>query len=284
MEIAGEMQIDVLHRHHLRIAAAGGAALHAERGPERRLAQAQHRLLADVIERVGEADRGGGLALAGRRRRDRRHQDQLAVRLALQRLDVIHRHLGLVVAIGVEIFRRDAELFLGDVDDRPLLGGLRNFDVGFRILMLRGGHGMFPFNASAVSRRFRVLIAGNQVNRAPAASLAVATNSPASIFLPPAGCTRVTLKRPSAQTTVKPSLSTATISPSLPAMPLGSLAGSGLASKIFSVLPSSVAPGAGRRIAAADQRGRSAPTACPSRSWHCRDRSGLRRWPSIRPA
>ena len=72
VEVAGEVQIDVLHRHHLGVAAAGGAALHAEAGPERRLAQAQHRLLADVVERVGEADRRGGLALAGRRRRDRR--------------------------------------------------------------------------------------------------------------------------------------------------------------------------------------------------------------------
>ena len=85
------------------------------------------------------------------------------------------------------------------------------------------------------------------------ARLAAFAHSPASIFLPSAGCTRVTLKRPSAQTTVKPSASTATISPSLPAMPFGSFAGSGLASKILSVLPSSVRPGAGRRIAAADQ-------------------------------
>ena len=38
-------------------------------------------------------------------------------------------------------------------------------------------------------------------------------HSPASIFLPSAGCTRVILKRPSAQTTVKPSASTATTSP-----------------------------------------------------------------------
>ena len=83
VEVAGEMQIDVLHRHHLGIAAAGGAALHAEGRPERGLAQAQHRLLADVVERVGEADRGGGLALARRRRRDRGDQDQLAVRLGL---------------------------------------------------------------------------------------------------------------------------------------------------------------------------------------------------------
>ena len=86
-----------------------------------------------------------------------------------------------------------------------------------------------------------------QENLAPTASLAVVMNSPASIFLPSAGWTRVILKRPSAQTTVKPSASTAAISPVLPAMPFGSFAGSGLASKILSVLPSSVvqAPGAG---------------------------------------
>src|SRR5207253_4668519 len=84
------------------------------------------------------------------------------------------------------------------------------------------------------------------VSRAPVATLADLAHSPAPTFGPSA-CTRVTLKRPSAQTTVKPSPSTATISPSLPAMPFGSFAGSGLASKIFSVLPSSVhhAPGAG---------------------------------------
>ena len=71
MQVAGEVEVDVLHRHDLRIAAAGCAALHAEAGAERGLAQAQHRLLADVVERVGEADRGRGLALACRRRRDR---------------------------------------------------------------------------------------------------------------------------------------------------------------------------------------------------------------------
>ena len=38
MEIAGEMQVDVFHRHDLRVAPAGGAALDAEAGPERGLA------------------------------------------------------------------------------------------------------------------------------------------------------------------------------------------------------------------------------------------------------
>ena len=176
VEIAGEMEIDVLHRYHLRITAAGGAALHAERRTEARLAQAQHRLLAYVIKCVGQAHCRRGLSFARRCRRDRRHQDQLAIWLALQRFDVVHRHLGLVVAIGLEIFRGDTELFLGNVEDRPLLGGLRNFDVGLRALMLRGGHWIFPLFEN-----------DDQPSRAPAASLAVEMNSQASIFLPPSG-------------------------------------------------------------------------------------------------
>src|SRR4029079_1439054 len=54
--------------------------------------------------------------------------------------------------------------------------------------------------------------AGNvagQVNLAFAAIFADFAHSPASIFLPSAGWTRVTLKRPSAHTTVNPSASTA---------------------------------------------------------------------------
>src|SRR5262249_45456277 len=161
-----------------------------------------------VVERIGQANRGGGLAFAGWRRRDRRHQDQFAVLPALQRLNVVHRHLGFVVAIGFEVFRGDAEFFFSNVEDWPLFRGLRNFDVGFWILMLRGGHWIVPL--------FEI---DDQPSRAPAASLALEMNSEASIFLPPSGWTRVTLKRPSAQTTVKLSLSIATISPSLPAIP-----------------------------------------------------------------
>ena len=66
---------------------------------------------------------------------------ELAVRPALQRLDEIHRDLGLVMAVRLEVFRRDAELFPRDLHDRPLLGGLRDLDVGLRVGMLRGGHG-----------------------------------------------------------------------------------------------------------------------------------------------
>ena len=79
VEVAGEVQVDLLHRHHLGVAAAGRTALHAEAGPQRRLAQGDDGLLADPVEAVAQAHRGGGLALAGRRRVDRGDQDQLAV-------------------------------------------------------------------------------------------------------------------------------------------------------------------------------------------------------------
>jgi hypothetical protein len=113
-----------------------GITCAAAAGPERGLAQAHHRLLADVVERVGEADGGRGLAFACRRRGDRRHQDQLAVLPVFQCLDEFHRYLGLVVAIRFEVVDGDAELFLRHVGDATRLGGLGDFDVGFRGLML----------------------------------------------------------------------------------------------------------------------------------------------------
>ncbi len=127
VEIAGEMQIDVFHRHHLRIAATGRATFHAEGWTEAWLAQAQHRLLADMVERVGQPHGCGGFALAGRRRRNGRHKNQFAVLLALQRLDVVHRDFGLVVAIGLEIFRRNAELFFCNIEDRDAFSRIAKF-------------------------------------------------------------------------------------------------------------------------------------------------------------
>ena len=120
-EVAGEVQVDVLHRHHLRIAAAGRPALDAEHRAQARLAQADHRLLADQVERVAQADGGGGLALARRRRADRGHQDELAVLALGQRVEVVERHLGFVVTVGLEHIVGDAELLLrqrGDAAQR----------------------------------------------------------------------------------------------------------------------------------------------------------------------
>jgi len=79
VEIAGKVQVDVLHRHDLGIAAARRAALDSHAGAERRLAQHDDRFLAQFDEGLRHADGRGGFAFARRGRRDGRDQNQLAV-------------------------------------------------------------------------------------------------------------------------------------------------------------------------------------------------------------
>jgi hypothetical protein len=129
VEIAREVEVDVLHGHDLRVAAAGRAALHAEHGTEARLAQADDRLLADVIETVPQAHGGRRLPLAGGRRAHGGDQDELPVRLALQAVDVFQGYLGLVVAVGLQVLLGDAEL-RGHLDHALHLRLLGDFDVG----------------------------------------------------------------------------------------------------------------------------------------------------------
>ena len=138
-EVAGEVEVDVLHRHDLRIAAARRAALHAEHRAERRLAQADDRLLADAVQRVAEADRHRRLAFARRGGGDGGDQDQLAVLLALEVRAVVERDLGLVVAERREMLLRDAEPLLRERDDRLHLGLLGDLDVAEASLRRRHG-------------------------------------------------------------------------------------------------------------------------------------------------
>ena len=99
VEIAGEMEIDVVHGADLRTATARRAALHAEAWTKRGLAQAEHRLAAGAVQRIGQAHGRSGLAFTRRRRVDRRDEDQLAARFLGQTVEV---ELGLVAAIGFE--------------------------------------------------------------------------------------------------------------------------------------------------------------------------------------
>jgi hypothetical protein len=136
VEIAGEMEVDVLHRHDLRVAAAGSAPLHPEAGAERRLADADDGLLADGIERVAETDRGRGLAFAGCGRRDGRDEDQLAVGALRERGDIVERDLCLVMPVRQEVLGGDAELFGRNIQNGPHRGGLTDLDVGFGVFVL----------------------------------------------------------------------------------------------------------------------------------------------------
>ena len=126
VDVAGKVQVDVFHRHDLRIAAAGRAALDAEHRAQRRLAQAQHRLFAQGVHGVGQADARRGLALAGRRRADGCHQDQLALRAVFLGQAVVD--LGFVVAVGDNVLPLQAQTGC-DLGDGLHFGGLGNFDV-----------------------------------------------------------------------------------------------------------------------------------------------------------
>ena len=52
VEVAGEVEVDVLHGHHLGITAASGAALYAEHRPQRGLTQGDNHLLAQAMKSV----------------------------------------------------------------------------------------------------------------------------------------------------------------------------------------------------------------------------------------
>ena len=66
VEVAGEVQVQVLHRHDLRVAAPCRAALDAEDRPEGRLAQAEHGVPPEDAETLRQRHRGRRLPLARR--------------------------------------------------------------------------------------------------------------------------------------------------------------------------------------------------------------------------
>ena len=78
VHITGEVQVDVLHRHDLRITATGCAALDTHDRPLRRFADRHHRLVPGHAHRIGQPDQGGGLALACGCGAHRRDQHELA--------------------------------------------------------------------------------------------------------------------------------------------------------------------------------------------------------------
>src|ERR1051326_4063434 len=90
------------------------APLHADRGPEARLAQRDGPHDPDLREPLREPDAGGGLPLARGGRGDGRHQHQLAP--AGTRAERLQCELGLPVAVLLHVRRIQAQR-LGDLQD-----------------------------------------------------------------------------------------------------------------------------------------------------------------------
>jgi len=129
VEVAGEMQVDAVGGFDPRAPAAGRAALDAEAGAERRLAQGDADRVAETAEGLAEADRRGRLALAGAGRRGRRDQHQPGGAFAPTRAgEGVDAHLGDPVAVGHEVTRIDAQPGRGLADRGWRHAGSAGFD------------------------------------------------------------------------------------------------------------------------------------------------------------
>ena len=132
VDVARHVQVELLHRRALRVAAARRAALDPKRRPHRRLADARDDRLAEVrAERLRQPDRRRRLALAERRRVDPAHDDVVAVGPLAQ--PVVHREaeLPLVQPVLEELVAlQPREFFLEELLDRRERHRLRHLDVG----------------------------------------------------------------------------------------------------------------------------------------------------------
>ena len=156
VEVAGEVKIEPLHRHHLAVAASGRAALDPERRSHGRLADRDRRALAHAPERIAEADGGRGLALAERRRCDRGNDDVFRARPVLELFDRVELDLRHVVPIGLEQMRIDPHAG-SDLGHRLELCLARDLQVGRELhlhhTLLRGEKASLAATSRSVRSR-----------------------------------------------------------------------------------------------------------------------------------
>ena len=127
MEVAGEMEVDVLHRHHLRVPPARRAALNAEHRPEARLPDTEDRVLAEALQGLRQPHRHRRLALSRRRGVDAGDEDETPLRRAA--LQHGQPDLRLVLPVQLEIVVGQAQIG-GNVGDGAQFRTLRDLDVG----------------------------------------------------------------------------------------------------------------------------------------------------------
>src|SRR5688572_80272 len=102
------MKVDVLHRADLRVASPGSAALHTKHGPHRRLAQAEHHLLADLAKPLGQRDARRSLAFSRLRRRDRSDDHELGIRLLGEAVQDRESYFAAMLRALLELLRLNA--------------------------------------------------------------------------------------------------------------------------------------------------------------------------------
>ena len=131
VEIAREVEVDVLHRQDLCVSASRSTALHTETRAERWFAKDRDRLLSDFVQTEGETDGDGSLTDARLGGRDGGNEDEVVLADALL-IDEMERDFGDVAAVVEDFIARDAEAF-GDVFDFLQRGFSGYVDISFHI-------------------------------------------------------------------------------------------------------------------------------------------------------
>eukprot|EP00050_Salpingoeca_kvevrii_P017974 m.69679 g.69679 ORF g.69679 m.69679 type:complete len:436 (+) comp7835_c0_seq1:906-2213(+) len=117
VNVACQMEVELVHRDDLRVAATSSATLDAKCGALRRLAQACNARRLEMRSKcLSEADCGGGLSLAKRRRRDATDNDILSIGLARAGSNRAEADLCLVGAVVVVLGLAEAD-FLRNLRD-----------------------------------------------------------------------------------------------------------------------------------------------------------------------
>ena len=115
VEVASEVQINLVRRLDRRHASAGAAAFVTEYGTQGRLSDRECHVLTDLRQPLSQPNRGCRFAFTRRRRSDRRNHDELAGGSTGR--ERLKRDLCFVVSVGFDICRGEAEV-LSDVGYR----------------------------------------------------------------------------------------------------------------------------------------------------------------------
>ena len=98
MEIASEMEINLIHRQNLGVTATCSTTLHAEARTQRWFAKSHYSLLANLLHTQGETYGYGGLAITSLGRTDSGNEDEMMV-LKLVSVNSVRSNLSDVTAV-----------------------------------------------------------------------------------------------------------------------------------------------------------------------------------------
>ena len=128
MEVAGEMQVDLVHRQHLRIAASACAPFHSEAWTERWLSQYDSSFFPDFIQTECKTDADCGFSDSGLGRADGGDENEVGL-LGFLIVNTRKWNFGHVVSVRFQFVFIHTQ-FLGNFFNSLKISAVGYFNVG----------------------------------------------------------------------------------------------------------------------------------------------------------